>query len=84
MRDCSTGKICHMSQEVAEEALVENRARNNFDHAAGPINIYKCEICHYFHFTSKGNPREMLSDPVVQRKIERMKIQNHWERKFNL
>lgn len=83
MKDCPTGKICHISKELAEEALVENRARNNFGAAAGPINIYECEVCHNFHFTSKGTPHEMLSDPEVQTKIDRMKIQHHWERKFN-
>ncbi len=71
-----------MSREVAEEALIENRAWNNHSPSTGPINFYECNICHNFHLTSKGTPHPMLSDKKTLERIKRLKQGNDWGGRF--
>jgi hypothetical protein len=82
MRDCSSGKIMHMSRQVAEEALIQIRAKNHYNLNTGPINIYQCDICHGYHFTSKGAIHTMLTDPKIQARMKRMQQGNDWEDKL--
>lgn len=71
-----------MSREIAEEALIENRARYHQTLATGPINVYQCNSCDCFHFTSKGEPHPMLLDSDTQARIKREKQGWDWESKF--
>jgi predicted CXXCH cytochrome family protein len=72
-----------MSQQVAEEALIQIRAKNHYSLNTGPINVYQCDQCHGYHFTSKGKSHAMLTDPKVQARIRQMQQGADWEDKFN-
>ncbi|MTI22646.1 hypothetical protein E1176_16560 [Fulvivirga sp. RKSG066] len=80
MSGCSTQKICYDSKVIAEEALMQNRARNNYAAGQGPINVYLCHICNCYHFTSKGEPSDLLK--TDKDRIDRLREASYWEDKF--
>lgn len=79
---CSTKKICFISREVAEEELMANRAKYNYSPGSGPVNIYKCNICEYYHFTSKGEMNPKLLSKDSKKKIDRESEANYWLNKL--
>lgn len=79
---CPSNKIYYHHQEEAEEALIQNLGRSHYANGAGPVNIYQCDLCDGFHFTSKGVPHSMLQDPVVKARIARLRQASDWETKF--
>ena len=82
MNSCVTHKQCYDSREIAEEALIQNRARYHHGPQSGPINVYQCEFCGSYHFTSKGEPSEILKSGTSQKRINLQKEANFWEDKF--
>ncbi|MDX1627207.1 MAG: hypothetical protein R3345_00835 [Fulvivirga sp.] len=77
---CSTGKICFDSQSIAEEALLQNHAKNNYAAGQGPVNVYLCDRCGCYHFTSKGEVNALLEKE--KHRIDRLRQANYWEEKF--
>ncbi|MEQ8927733.1 MAG: hypothetical protein RLO81_18090 [Fulvivirga sp.] len=75
---CSTGKNYYHNKESAEEALIEHLGRNTYSEGAGPVNVYLCQFCDGYHFTSKGNKSQLLDDPEVQKRIQKLRIQSEW------
>lgn len=82
MTRCVTNKQCYDSREIAEEALIQNRARYNHRPNAGPINVYLCDSCGCYHFTSKGELGDILKSDENRRRIDLQQEANHWEGKF--
>ncbi len=79
---CVTGKTCFDSMEIAEEALIQNRIRNYHVDGMGPINVYQCENCGSWHFTSKGEPSKLLSLKETKERIRKGGEAYYWERKL--
>ncbi|MGK7391157.1 MAG: hypothetical protein ACNS60_12450 [Candidatus Cyclobacteriaceae bacterium M2_1C_046] len=79
---CPTKKICFISKEVAEEELLANRAKYNYSSGTGPINVYKCDVCEYYHFTSKGEMNSRLLSKDSKKKIDRESEANYWLNKL--
>lgn len=80
--DCVTGKIRYASKSLAEEALIEKRARFHFRENSGPIGVYLCDDCGDWHFTSKGTPSSILNSDGVKNRIEKEREAYFWERKL--
>ena len=57
---CPTAKRIYLTEGLAEEALIDAHSRNNYA-GSGPIAVYQCEDCGYYHFTSKGKMNEKLA-----------------------
>lgn len=79
---CQTGKVPYDNKEIALEALVQNWTRYNHTEGSGPTNVYQCEDCGSFHFTSRGPINEALTS---KENLERIKLGNQagfWEDKF--
>ena len=72
----------YLTKEIAEDALIE--ARTNFEYASGsgPVSVYQCEDCGYYHLTSKGPVNEKLAKFLAEGKIDRQKEANRWLRKI--
>jgi len=79
---CSTGKRMFDSMILAEEALIQNHVRNDYRKGEGPTNVYECNLCGAWHFTSKGEPHELLSDPEVIARIESERRAFVWEQRL--
>ncbi|MEP2773065.1 MAG: hypothetical protein ABJH05_13020 [Fulvivirga sp.] len=80
MSRCSTQKVCYDSRTIAEEALLQNHAKNNYAPGQGPINVYECEMCGSYHFTSKGAINHILEEE--KDRIKRLREANFWEDRF--
>jgi hypothetical protein len=81
MLRCSTGKRVYLTETLAEEALIDAHSRNHYA-STGPINIYQCEDCGYYHFTSKGQWNEKLAQQIASGKIKRQQEANQWVNKL--
>jgi hypothetical protein len=81
MIKCPTGKRVYITEILAEDALIDAHSRNNYA-GTGPINIYRCEDCGYYHLTSKGKMNEKLAQQIANGKIKRQQDANQWERKL--
>jgi len=78
MANCVTGKNRYDSEELAKEALIENRIRNNHRDGSGPLNIYQCQDCSDWHFTSSGSEADFLQDPAIVERIKRQRKLFDW------
>ena len=70
------------SQEIAEDALIEARTQFDYKVNQGPIGIYLCEDCGYYHLTSQGKMSERLASQLKDGKINLQKEANQWMNKF--
>ena len=60
MPHCPSGKTSYQSRSLAEDALIDSWIRHNYSPGNGPSDVYSCEDCGEFHFTSKGNMNARL------------------------
>ncbi len=79
---CVTGKRQYDTQSQAEEALIETRGRFVFREGSGPIGVYQCDDCGYWHFTSKGTVSDLLKKADTKKQISDQQEAQFWERKF--
>lgn len=78
---CATGKRQYGSEALAEDALLETRARHG-DEKEGPVAVYRCEDCGQWHLTSKGAMNPRLADYIRSGKMKRDQEGEHWRRKL--
>jgi len=79
---CISQKRIYQTHEQAEEALINARTRFDYPAQAGPVAVYHCDDCGYFHLTSKGEINERLARELAAGSIERQKVADHWARKL--
>lgn len=79
---CTSGKRSFESEQLAEEALIQNHIRNEYRAGQGPINIYECDECGCWHFTSKGMKHDLFNDEEVIHRINAERRAFHWEQGF--
>ena len=82
MTTCITGKKTYPSPEIAEEALIGAWVTFDFRAGTGPVAVYQCEDCGYYHLTSKGEMNEKLAHHIAEGKIRRLKEADQWSKKF--
>ena len=82
MKPCSSTKKMYPSLEIAEEALIEARTQFDYKVNQGPVGIYLCEDCGYYHLTSHGKMNERLASQLKDGKINLQKEANQWINKF--
>lgn len=76
---CVTGKKMYTSRQLAEEALIDVRARFQYRETAGPVTVYQCDDCGCWHFTSKGDPGDFLNCKEVKKRIADQKESDYWD-----
>ena len=79
---CVSGKKCFEDEKLALEALIQNHVIYSYSEGNGPINVYECRECGFWHFTSKGLKNEILLKPDIQSRIKKEQQANYWERKL--
>ncbi len=78
---CSTGKYQYMSQDLAETALIDQHIYKGFKPHEGPQNVYECDICGYWHLTSKVTERnERLQEAIDSGEMKKKQEAQRWER----
>lgn len=76
---CPTNKDYYHNEDMAIEALIQHQGRNHYAPGAGPINVYRCNLCDGYHFTSKGEVNPVLNDPEVKRRISLLRQSSEWD-----
>lgn len=61
----------YLSQALAEDALLEIWIRNHYKAGQGPVNVYVCDDCGNFHFTSKGEMSARLKEALDNGQLEK-------------
>ena len=79
---CPSKKRSYLSKEEAEEALVQHHIQFYHKEGQGPLDVYECEYCGSWHFTSKGPISGVLTSDTVKRRIQKERIAMDWERKL--
>ena len=79
---CRSGKTAFETKELGEEALIQNHIRNNHREGAGPKNVYECDDCGEWHFTSRHPISDLLQDVEVQKRIASDQRSLQWEQKM--
>jgi hypothetical protein len=82
MSTCATGKRVFFTHNDAEEALLDAWIRNHYNSGSGPIAVYQCTDCNYWHWTSKGTINSRLSADLASGKINKLRDGHDWERKL--
>ena len=82
MIKCSTNKKVYLTLELAEEALVQAHTRVDYRKGDGPMNVYRCDDCGYFHLTSQGQMNERLLQEYKNGNIGRQKLADQWNNKW--
>lgn len=77
---CRSGKRAFDTVELANEALINNHIVNDYKKDEGPLNVYQCEDCGLWHFTSRGPKSDLLNDDEVVERIKRERLATYWER----
>lgn len=70
------------SQQIAEDVLIELWSKNEYASGHGPIGVYKCDDCGYYHFTSQGPMNERLSEALSTGKLKLLREANKWLNKM--
>jgi len=78
---CRTGKRVYQTESLAEEALIDAHSRNQYA-GTGPIAVYQCEECGYYHFTSKGHMNKRWAEQIAGEKIKLQQQASEWNRKW--
>lgn len=78
MIKCSSQKRVYQSHELAVEALIEARTRFEYAPSSGPIAVYQCEDCGYYHLTSKGKMDPRLEKLLKDGNIKLQKEADRW------
>ncbi|MBI1766841.1 MAG: hypothetical protein HY015_03090 [Bacteroidetes bacterium] len=81
MLKCRTGKRVYQTESLAEDALIDAHSRNQYA-STGPLAVYQCEECAYYHFTSKGPMNKRLAEQIASGKIKLQQQANEWSRKW--
>lgn len=79
---CPSHKRAYLSREQAEEALIQHHIHFHHRESEGPVNVYQCEYCGNWHFTSKGTMASVLQEEEVKDRIRKERIAADWERKL--
>lgn len=79
---CTSQKRIYHTYEQAVEALINARTRFDYPAQAGPVAVYQCDDCQYFHLTSKGEMNETLASELAAGRIQLQKEADHWARKL--
>lgn len=82
MKPCVTAKKMYPSQEIAEDALIEARTQFEYKANQGPVGVYLCDDCNYYHLTSQGKMNERLAAQLKDGKINLQKEANQWLNKI--
>jgi ABC-type ATPase with predicted acetyltransferase domain len=81
-QSCVTGKKVYLTEQHAEDALIEANIQYDYSRGGGPIAVYRCDDCGYFHLTSRTPMNERLARYKAEGKLSLNQEANKWIDKF--
>jgi len=82
MNKCVSGKRVFQTHEDAVVALLAARTKFDYRQGHGPVAVYRCDDCGFFHLTSKGPMNETLKKSISDGSIDRKKEADDWEERL--
>jgi hypothetical protein len=79
MSRCNSGKRVFQTHEDAVAALLGARTKFDYRQGHGPVSVYHCDECGFYHLTSKGPMDETLKKGLSDGSIDRKKEADDWE-----
>lgn len=79
---CVSGKKLFLSQQLAEDVLIELWTHHEYAAGQGPIAVYKCDDCGYYHLTSREPINEKLAHFLSDNKLKHIREAGKWIDKF--
>jgi len=79
MNKCNSGKRIFQTQEDAVAALLAARTKFDYREGNGPVSVYRCDECGFFHLTSKGPMNDTLKKSLSDGSIDRKREADDWE-----
>jgi ABC-type ATPase with predicted acetyltransferase domain len=73
----------YVTEVLAEDALIEARIQFDYPSGQGPVAVYRCDDCGYYHLTSQGLMSEKLKTYLASGQVEKQKQANFWADKLN-
>lgn len=83
MRKCVTQKRIYDSYDSGVSALIDAQTRFDYAKGQGPVAVYQCEECGYYHLTSQGKMNDTLEQYLADGKIKLQKEADRWLDKLN-
>lgn len=62
--------------------MIETQSKFDFASGNGPIAVYRCDDCGYYHLTSRGPMNERLAKFISDGKLQLQKEANRWIEKL--
>ena len=78
MIKCVSHKKVYFTVDLAEEALLGASTRFEYGKHLGPVGVYQCDDCGYYHLTSQGAVNEKLTEYRASGKLKLEKEAQHW------
>lgn len=78
MNKCPTRKKTYSSEIIAEDALIQASITYHYTQGNGPIAVYKCDECGFYHLTSTGPMNKKLSDMIASGELQKLKVAGSW------
>jgi hypothetical protein len=82
MNRCISGKRTYGTYENAVEALITARTKFDYREGNGPVSVYRCDDCGFYHLSSKGPVNEDLKKSLNDGSIDRLKQAEQWEQRL--
>jgi hypothetical protein len=79
---CVSNKKVYLTEDIAEQALIEAHTQFEYTRGSGPVAVYPCDDCGYYHLTSQGPMNKTLERLLMDGKIQRQKEANQWMNKL--
>lgn len=79
---CPSGKRLYLHEALAIDALVEANVQLPVGPNRGPVTIYQCDLCGYYHLTSQGQIHPQLEKLINEGTFAKMKRAAEWEKKL--
>jgi hypothetical protein len=71
-----------MTYENAVEALISARTKFDYRDGNGPVSVYRCDDCGFYHLTSQGPMNEELRKNLNDGSIDRQRRAEDWEQRL--
>jgi hypothetical protein len=82
MIKCVSNKKVYLTEDQAEAALIDAQIHYDYRGRSGPVAVYRCDDCGYYHLTSQGPPNKKLAEMISNGKLKRLKEGDRWAEKL--
>jgi hypothetical protein len=72
----------YLTEDLAVEALIQAHVHFDYSRSGGPVTVYRCDDCGYYHLTSQGQMHVKLDEYLKSSRNKYDKEAEKWIKKF--